>query len=134
MFEISGEKLYKTLYVLMSLVCAVAIFNIFTTSADKDLVDEQNKELVRQNNMLEKKLESFQMYYYDQYGQKLENEYGLNGLAFPEEHIFCVYTKDRTITEVLETSAHEYGHTNLDMGHNEEIRDLKREIKALKNP
>ena len=56
---------------------------------------------------------------------------GVVGLAWPDS--FCVYTKNRGILDVLETCTHEYAHTNLDMGHQEEVRQLKEELKEKVN-
>ena len=131
------EKIYKLLYLLLVLLLSamsiVSIFQYLSLSSDYNVLKDKSHAQQYDLDVLNTKLESFEMYYYGKYGEKLELDYGVSGLAFPDKHIFCVYTKNRTITEVLQTSVHEYSHNELGMGHQSEIDDLQKQFQELNN-
>lgn len=86
--------------------------------------------LYNTNQIQKKQILQFQMYLNDKYDMGLKPNHQIVGLAF--EDYIAVYTKGRTITEVLETCTHEYSHNNLDMGHNQEIRTLQKKLELMK--
>ena len=63
-----------------------------------------------------------------EYSQEFEEGITIDGVAFYNGSYLKVWTKGRTITQVLETCTHEYAHLNLDMGHNEDIRKAQEKI------
>ena len=70
------------------------------------------------------------MYYNEKYDTPFKySNTTIEGLAFGD--FISVWTKNKTITEVLEICTHEYAHNNLDMGHNSEIREIKRQVEVL---
>jgi uncharacterized protein YjaZ len=61
------------------------------------------------------KVEHFKMYYTEKYGIEYNDSIGdvVDGLAFGD--FILVWTKHKTIIDVLEICTHEYAHNNLDM-------------------
>lgn len=55
--------------------------------------------------------DQFKMYYEDKYNKPFEAIDGVKGLAYGD--YIVVWTKDKTITEVLNTCTHEYAHNEL---------------------
>ena len=72
--------------------------------------------LLMVNYNLKDNINSFELYYLDKYENNFYKDKftssGVWGLAFPDKNIFAVYTKGRTLSSVLTTCIHEYGHTN----------------------
>ena len=63
-----------------------------------------------ENHKLKFNLESFEMYYRDEYGDELDVDYGIYGVAYQSKGFFCVWAKDRVYSDVIETCNHEWLH------------------------
>ena len=114
----------RDLYLIL-ITIIIFVFILYTFSLISTLMVERAT-----NEKLEKRLQSFEMYYNEKYNTPFKySNTTIEGLAFGD--FIAVWTKNKTITEVLEICMHEYAHNNLDMGHNSEIRDLKKKVQML---
>jgi len=76
--------------------------------------------LLMVNYNLKDNVNSFELYYLNTYKHNFTNQ-GIWGLSIPEDKVFAVYTKGRTLSSVLTTCIHEYGHTNKLLNENESL-------------
>ena len=68
-----------------------------------DIVEQYNEILNKTNELIDKKCESYEMYTVN------TTEFGPTGVYFGNSH-YCVWTKDRNITEIATTEVHEICH------------------------
>lgn len=94
---------------LFIIVCIIAEITLFAWYK----LDQENMELKR-------KLSQFEMYYEKEFNRKFNDSDGINGItgiAHLDKGFFCVYVKDRTYSEVIETCNHEWLHFKFDGKH-----------------
>lgn len=88
--------------VLFIIVCIIAEITLFSWY-----------QLNNENNELKSKLSQFEMYYQTEFNRKFNDsttKNGITGVAHLDKGFFCVYVKDRTYSQVIETCNHEWLH------------------------
>jgi hypothetical protein len=72
---------------------------------------ECNQMLKESEQVCGDRVNSYKMYN----GLKTEALYQINGLYFPDDDYYCIYAKNRTMTEQQKTEEHEYCHFLVDV-------------------
>lgn len=84
-----------------------------------NIIEEQNQTIYDLN--LDKK--TLQMGCYNNTTPLFTNTSRIDGIAFPSEGYFCVYSAGSSFSDVLATCAHEWAHVNEGLIHEERCKE-----------
>ena len=103
---------------LVTVVFSLLATNIYSITEYDEKIDQYNGLVQKHNNLINKSDPSYfdeRCPMFDKEGNfKYYENSNVNGLYFPNDDYYVVWTKDRTINETEATDKHEYCHYLID--------------------